>query len=70
MSFEKDDNPDCLQNLSDNRYLAGSNVVLPGSLIFEMFFEGTQYKDIDDRGNEVICNLKSRATFEKVDQYF
>ena len=45
--------------MSNNRYLPDQSIVLQGSEIFNLFFEGTKGPDIDDRGNEVTKNLQT-----------
>jgi len=42
--------------------------VLQGSEIFNLFFEGTKYDDLDDRGN-VVTKFLHQEWF-KIDQYF
>lgn len=42
--------------------------MLQGSEIFNLFFEGTKYDDLDDRGN-VVTKFLHQEWF-KIDQYF
>lgn len=54
--------------MSNNRYLPNQSIVLQGSEIFNLFFEGTKGDDIDDRGQLVSKNLQSE--WSKLDSYF
>ena len=67
-SLRPDENPNCLQSVSNNRYLPNQSIVLQGSEIFNLFFEGTKGDDLDDRGNIVTKNLLSE--WHLLEQYF
>ena len=68
LSLEPVDNPKCVEKLSNNRYLPDHSVVLQGAEVFNLFFEGTSFQDVDERENEVTKNL--RTEWFKLDAYF
>ena len=43
-------------------------MVLPGTEIFNIFFDGTSNEDLDDRGNVVLRNLQS--DWGRLDAFF
>jgi hypothetical protein len=49
-SLDSNDNPKSIQNVSNNRYLPSQSIVLPGSEIFNLFFEATRGEELDARG--------------------
>ena len=59
LSLEPADNPSCLQNLSNNRYLPDHSMVLKGSDVFGLFFDGTKFEDVDERDNMVTKSLRT-----------
>lgn len=67
-SLDPNDNPNCIQNVSNNRYLPPQSIVLPGSEIFNLFFEGTKFNDVDERNNVVEKNLNS--SWFKLEHFF
>ena len=56
MSLETSDYPRVIQGASENRYLPNRSVVLPGDMIFDIFFDGTKGEDINSEGNAIIFN--------------
>jgi len=67
-SLDPNDNPTCIQNVSSNRYLPNQSIVLQGSEIFNLFLEGSKFKDTDERNNVVEKNLASE--WYRMEQYF
>ena len=49
-SLDPSDNPNAIQNVSNNRYLPNRSLVLSGSEIFNFFFDGTSGDFVDDQG--------------------
>ena len=56
---QKNNSSTCMQNLSNNRYLPNESIVLQGAEVFNIFFQGTQWKDIDQNGREVTKNMQT-----------
>ena len=53
LSLETADHPKAIRGASENRYLPGRSVVLPGDQIFDIVFDGTKGEDIDSEGEYV-----------------
>ena len=49
-SLDSNDNPKSIPNVSNNRYLPSLSIVLPGSEIFNLFFEATRGETLDACG--------------------
>jgi len=54
--------------VSNNRYLPNQSIVLPGSEIFNLFFEGTKFNGDDERGNSIEKNLQTN--WFQLEHYF
>ena len=59
-SLEASDNPNAIHNISSNRYMPTRSLVLPGSEIFTIFFNGTEYEDQDEHGKPMRRSLKTQ----------
>ena len=57
-SLDPVDNPNAIQNVSNNKFLPPESLVLHGSEIFNIFFEGTKSQDVDKEGNMVEVGLR------------
>ena len=68
LSLDPDDNPNCLQNISNNRYLPGKSMVLPGSEIFNLFLEGCKVMNTDERNNVIEQSLND--LWPELDRHF
>ena len=58
-SLEASDNPNAIHNITKNRYMPARSLVLPGSEIFSIFFNGTEHDDWDENGKLVRRSLKT-----------
>ena len=62
-SLDPSDNPNAIQNVSNNRYLPNRSLVLSGSEIFNFFFDGTTGDSLDEQGTVTKKNLSTDWKF-------